>query len=130
MTAYLLDTNACIDFLLGRSDPLARRMGQAFGQLSVSAITAAELRVGNRGSQDPVRDAKRVDTFLAALPVLPFDTEAAIAYAGMVRAIGMRRGSFDRLIAAQALVARATLVTNNERDFADIPGLATENWTR
>ena len=25
---YLLDTNVCIDFLLGRSGPLARRMGE------------------------------------------------------------------------------------------------------
>jgi tRNA(fMet)-specific endonuclease VapC len=129
MSDYLLDTNACIDFLVGRSDPLARRMGQAFGRLNVSAVTAAELRVGNRRSADPVRDAKRVDTFLAAIGVVPFDVDAASAYAEMVRTIGMRRGSFDRLIAAQAIAARLTLVTNNERDFADIPGLAIENWT-
>lgn len=130
MTSYVLDTDVCIDFLLGRSEPLARRMERAFGQLNVSAITAAELRVGNRTSLDPARDAKRVDTFLAALTMLPFEAEAAVAYADMVRVVGMRRGSFDRLIAAQALAARAILVTNNERDFADIPGLTIENWTR
>ncbi len=130
MSGYLLDTNACIDFLLGRSDPLARRMGEAFGRLHVSAVTAAELRVGNRTSHEPDRDAKRIDTFLAALSVVPFDADAAVAYARMVRAIGMRRGSFDRLIAAQALASGLTLVTNNERDFADIPGLNIENWTR
>jgi tRNA(fMet)-specific endonuclease VapC len=28
------------------------------------------------------------------------------------------------------LAANTTLVTNNERDFAGIPGLAVENWTR
>ncbi len=130
MSGYLLDTNACIDFLLGRSDPLARRMGEAFGRLHVSAVTAAELRVGNRTSHKPDRDAKRIDTFLAALSVVPFDADAAVAYARMVRAIGMRRGSFDRLIAAQALASGLTLVTNNEKDFADIPGLNIENWTR
>ncbi|VXC62251.1 type II toxin-antitoxin system VapC family toxin [Sphingomonas sp. 8AM] len=130
MKGYLLDTNACIDFLLGRSDPLARRMGEAFGQLHVSAITAGELRVGHRTSREPEKDAKRIDTFLAALAVLAFDGEAASAYARMVRAIGMRRGSYDRLIAAQAIVGGLTLVTNNERDFADIPDLKIENWTR
>ncbi|MDR6787760.1 tRNA(fMet)-specific endonuclease VapC [Sphingomonas sp. BE138] len=130
MTTYLLDTNACIDFLLGRSEPLARRMGEAFGQLRVSAITAAELRVGNRTSQDPARDAKRVDTFLAALPILSFDADAAVAYADMVRSVGVCRGSFDRLIAAQAVLAGATLVTSNERDFAGIADLRVENWTR
>ncbi|MBY0302201.1 MULTISPECIES: type II toxin-antitoxin system VapC family toxin [Sphingomonas] len=129
MTGYLLDTNACIDFLVGRSDPLARRMGQAFGRLHVSAITAGELRVGNRRSTDPVRDAKRVATFLAAIGILSFDAEAAVAYAEMAQAIGMRRGIVDRLIAAQALSTRMTLVTNNEPDFTGIPGLAIENWT-
>ena len=36
----------------------------------------------------------------------------------------------DRLIAAHALALDLTLVTNNERDFADVPGLRIENWTR
>jgi tRNA(fMet)-specific endonuclease VapC len=36
----------------------------------------------------------------------------------------------DRLIAAHALGIGATLVTNNENDFKDYPGLVVENWTR
>ncbi len=35
---------------------------------------------------------------------------------------------FDRMIAAHALSLGATLVTNNQADFAGIPGLVTENW--
>jgi tRNA(fMet)-specific endonuclease VapC len=32
------------------------------------------------------------------------------------------------MIAGHALSLGATLVTNNERDFRDIPGLTVENW--
>ena len=39
------------------------------------------------------------------------------------------RDPFDRLLAAHALSIGATVVTNNEFDFADVPGLKVENWT-
>ena len=39
-----------------------------------------------------------------------------------------RRNAMDRLIAAHALSVGATLVTNNEADFKDYPGLKVENW--
>jgi len=127
--AYLLDTNVCIDFLLGRSARLAERMAAEFDRLSVSAVTAAELRVGNRGSSDPVGDLRRVDTFLALLNILPFDDAAAHTYAEMVRLVGVRRRGFDRLIGAQAMASAMVLVTRNEKDFADIPGLTVEDWS-
>ncbi|PZU68350.1 MAG: VapC toxin family PIN domain ribonuclease [Sphingobium sp.] len=127
--AYLLDTNVCIDFLLGRSARLAERMAAEFDRLSVSAVTAAELRVGNRGSSDPVGDLRRVDTFLALLNILPFDDAAARTYAEMVRLVGVRRRGFDRLIGVQAMASAMVLVTRNEKDFADIPGLTVEDWS-
>lgn len=127
---YLLDTNACLDFLLGRSASVAARIERAFGTLTVSAVTAAELAVGNRTSTQPEQDARALDIFLAGVTVAPFDFEAASAYGRVVRATTMRRGSFDRLIAAHALALGLTLVTNNERDFADIPSLPVENWAR
>jgi tRNA(fMet)-specific endonuclease VapC len=57
--------------------------------------------------------------------VLPFDARAALAY----RRVPFRRGRFDRLIAAHALALSLTIVTNNESDFDDVPGLRVENWT-
>ena len=41
-----------------------------------------------------------------------------------------RRGKLDRLIAAHALALDATLVTSNERDYADVPDLKLEDWTK
>jgi tRNA(fMet)-specific endonuclease VapC len=37
-------------------------------------------------------------------------------------------GEFDTLIAAHALAARLTLVTNNTKHFARVTGLKTQNW--
>jgi len=126
---YLLDTNACIDFLAGRSEALAVRMGENFGKLAVSSISIAELMVGTRTSEDPARDASRIDNFVAAVEVADFDVACARRYGEVVRDIGVRRKSFDRLIGVQALERGLTLVTRNERDFADVPGLVVENWT-
>jgi tRNA(fMet)-specific endonuclease VapC len=39
-----------------------------------------------------------------------------------------RRDALDRLIAAHAASLSVTLVTNNEADFKDYPGLVVENW--
>jgi len=39
-----------------------------------------------------------------------------------------RRKLLDRMIAAQALVHRATLITFNPDDFADVPNLSLLAW--
>ena len=58
---------------------------------------------------------------LATLPVLAFDETAADAYRRIVEAVGYSRGKLlDRMIAAQALVHRATLVTLNAGDLRDV----------
>ncbi len=121
---YLLDTNICI-LLLGGNVPLLRRRVEQCdeGELGMSAIVFAELAVGSwRGKLPPLQT---VDAFSRWVPVLPFDEASARLYAHLPS----KRGSFDRLIAAHALSLGLTLITNNERDFADVPGLRIENWT-
>lgn len=126
---YLLDTNACIDFLAGRSEPLAARMGENFGKLFVSTISVAELMAGIRTSTDPERDAKKIGIFVVSVEKVDFDIACARHYGEVVRAIGVRRKSFDRLIGVQALMHGLVLVTRNARDFADVPGLKIEDWS-
>jgi tRNA(fMet)-specific endonuclease VapC len=127
---FLLDTNICIDFVDGRSEIARERVRDNFKSgLFVSSITAAELLVGPASSDDPEGDQEKVEQFLVAVKTLDFDHAAAIAYATLVRQIGMERRSFDRLIAAHALSLGAVLVTNNSKHFANVPGLKVENWT-
>lgn len=127
---YLLDTNICIDFVDGRSPLAQRRVSENHAKgLHVSIITAAELLVGPKSSDDPEGDTAKVQTFLSAINVHDFDRNAAAAYADIARAAGVKRAGFDRLIAAHAISLGLTLVTNNVRHFAGVPGLKVENWT-
>ncbi|PPB80374.1 hypothetical protein B0O95_13312, partial [Mycetohabitans endofungorum] len=39
-----------------------------------------------------------------------------------------KKDALDKLIAAHAIALDVILVTNNERDFANYPGIRLENW--
>lgn len=121
---FLLDSDICIYALLGRSEVLRQRLGeQPEGTVAISAVTLAEVGVGYGAAID---EAEELEAFLSEVEVLPFEDSAARVYA----ALPFRRGSFDRLIAAQAIATGRTLVTNNEADFSDVPQLKVENWTK
>jgi tRNA(fMet)-specific endonuclease VapC len=65
------------------------------------------------------------------LEIADFD-RAAAANDGRLRALreaaGTPIGPLDTQIAAHALALGATLVTNNTREFAHVPGLRLDNW--
>jgi tRNA(fMet)-specific endonuclease VapC len=71
--------------------------------------------------------------FIAPLEILPYGDDAA-QYYGTLRTHlekqGTPIGSLDMLIAAHALSADCTLVTNNEKEFIRIPKLKIENWVK
>ena len=127
---FLLDTNVCIDFARARSAALRDRIGANYVRgLSVSTITLAELRVGARHKGAEPADEERLDNLVKVLTLREFDAEAAESYGRIAREIGVKRRSFDRLIAAHAVSLGLTLVSRNGKDFADVPGLKVENWT-
>lgn len=120
---FLLDTNICVYILQGGNRPAARAALLRPGEAVISAISLGELARGPKlaGPVAPGILAR----FTSVFPVIAFDEKAALRFA----ALPLRRDRFDRLIAAQALTLGLTLVTNNEADFLDVPGLKTENWT-
>jgi tRNA(fMet)-specific endonuclease VapC len=127
--AYILDTNVAIRLRDG-DDDIVRRVGDLDGAVMLSIITRVELEGGvyRTPAEAGVRRA-RLNALLAALPVLAFDDAAADAYSAIVATAGYsRRKLLDRMIAAQALVHRASLVTMNARDFADVPNLDVVAW--
>lgn len=63
------------------------------------------------------------------LSILPFDQAAATRF-DELRKLHRRTSTPDLKIAAIALVNKATLLTQNTRDFQDIAGLKIEDWTR
>lgn len=126
---WMLDTNIAIHLRDG--DPAAAAaVSRLDGAILLSIATRVELEGGvYREPADAGARRARLDVILAALPVVPFDAAAADAYRAIVEQAGhSRRRLLDRMIAAQAIVCRAGLVTRNADDFRDIPGLRLEVW--
>lgn len=134
---YLLDTNACIALIEGRPPQVRTRLADALksnDELFVSAIAAFELWYGVAKSARPETNARRVTAFFAGpVAILPFDDEDAQS-AGAIRAAaekaGKPIGSYDLLMAGQALHHNLTLVTSNVREFRRVRGLVWEDWAR
>ena len=112
---------------------LAERIARAGeGNVFTSVIVAAELRFGALRKRSE-RLASELDGILNQLEAKPLEASAALHY-GRLRAALERAGTpisaNDMLLAAHALSLDATLVTDNEREFARVEDLRLENWLR
>jgi tRNA(fMet)-specific endonuclease VapC len=127
--AFLLDTNVLIR-LRDRDLAIVPRIAALDQPILISIVSRVELEGGVQA--EPLQAAvrrRRMDAIFQALQVLSFGSADAEAYGAIVRAVGYsRRKLLDRMIAAQAIVHSATLVTQNPTDFRDVPGLALEAW--
>jgi tRNA(fMet)-specific endonuclease VapC len=127
----MLDTNT-ISHLVREHPTVAKRVTAVpMASLSISAITEGELLFGLARRPEAKRLHLAVRELLRRVDVLPWDGTVAERY-GIVRADLERKGKtlapFDLLIAAHALGADATLVTN-DRAFGQVAGLDVEDWT-
>jgi tRNA(fMet)-specific endonuclease VapC len=131
MPRYMLDTNMCIYLMRNQPEAVARRFAQCYvGDVVMSSITYAELEYGVAASQNPEQERINLASLVEDIPVLSFDAAAGIAYGPIRMATreSSRKDALDKLIAAHAVSLNATLVTNNEKEFARYPGLSIENW--
>jgi len=127
--AYVLDTNVAIHLRDG-DETVTARVAALDGAVLLSIITRVELEGGVYREPAYVKLRRaRLDAILDAIPTLAFDDVTADAYSQIVAHVGYsRRKLLDGMIAAHALVHRATLVTLNPDDFTDVPGLELLAW--
>ena len=130
---YLLDTNMVSYIVKGRSLAASDRLVAlpSTDIAAVSAITVGEIKYGLAKRPEATALRSLMEAFLASIQVLRWGGDEADAY-GTVRASlekqGLTLGNMDMMIAAQAIVARATVVTN-DRAFARVPELYKPvNW--
>lgn len=113
------------------------RIEEHEGELATCAIVWHELRYG--AARLPVSKKRRAieryleDVVRTALPILPYDQEAATWHARERARLG-RRGwtpsSADGQIAAIARVHELILVTANVGDFRRFERLSIQDWSR
>lgn len=124
MIRYLIDANSAVYAMDAGNERLTDRMAECEeGEIAISVISYAEVAYGTYVGKPPPPEV--LEAFVTAIPLIPFDEAAAREYARLP----FKRARFDRLLAAHALSIGAIVITNDEADFADVPGLKVENWT-
>ena len=127
-TRGLLDTSVVVDHDV--LDPSARP-----DESAIPAIALAALAAGPHATSDSEERARRQDRLPWAATTwtpLPFDVEAACAYARVFaasRAVGRSRRArlADLLIAATAVANALDLYTRNPDDFSGLAGVPRVN---
>lgn len=131
---YMLDTNILVYLLKYRPPAVAARLDALDGNDTVcmSFITFAEMLGGAERSSRKPEVVRRLEQLTRLVPVAyPDGSSICHQYAEQftrLRAAGTPIGANDLWIGCHALAVSATLVTNNEREFRRLAGLAVENW--
>ncbi len=139
MSQYILDTDS-VSLILYNHPQLTAQAAKH--QFAVTIITVQELFNGwvvriNDPSQLnnlPILYSKLWTTlnYLQKIKILNFTPEADIWLKKLLKdnpPLRKNRLQKDMRIAAIALSIGATVVTRNQRDFAQVPGLLIEDWT-
>lgn len=133
MTRYLLDTNIISDIVKPKpSEALLIWMAdQRDEDLFIASLTLAEIHRGilekpngrKRSALDAWFSGPEGPQALFAGRILPFDEKAGLIWGRLMangKAKGRPRSGLDTIIAAIAEANECIVVTDNERDFADI----------
>ena len=129
---FLLDTNICVHIRRRRPPAVLARFQQLKpGEAVLSVITYGELVYGAEKSQFREQASRQLAELASLLPVMELPFRAGEFYGSIrarLEAEGCAIGNNDLWIAAHAKAASLILVTNNEREFRRVQGLAIENW--
>jgi tRNA(fMet)-specific endonuclease VapC len=126
-----LDTSFLIDLLReaarGGEGPASRFLGSVENEeVGISVFVACELAAGAAMSSRPTQEKRRVEQLCAGLHVQYPDERFPAAYGALLALQERGRGrisTMDLLIATSALLADASLVTRNRKDFSRVPDL-------
>ena len=132
MKRYMLDTDISSYIIRNRPPSVRERFSRLDSdQLCISAITQAELAYGVKAAGAAKTLRLDVEDFVRRLAVLEWGGAAVEHYADIrvkLQAAGVPIGNMDLMIAAHARSIGAVVVTNNEKHFRRVGGLAVENW--
>lgn len=139
----VLDTNL-MSLLLFAGAEATRRLLARLGRLPAheAVTTIVTFEESMRGWLSHIADAKTVakqieayqmlgrqQTLYCKVRVLPFNEQAATVFQRLKKQY-RRVGTMDLKIASVVVAHDALLLSQNLRDFQQIPGLRVEDWTK
>jgi tRNA(fMet)-specific endonuclease VapC len=131
VTGFMLDTDISSYIIKRRPATLIEKFEKHAESLSVSVMTAAELRFGaEKAGRQKLSDL--VEAYLDRLAILDWTNEVCGYYARIRSALersGKPIGNMDLLIASHAVSQGMTLVTNNLKHFSNVSDLKVEVWS-
>ncbi|MDX2421181.1 MAG: type II toxin-antitoxin system VapC family toxin [Amphritea sp.] len=131
---YMLDTNIASYIIKGKPAVIRDRLRKVpMANVCVSTITEAELLRGVAKKPEAKHLPIAVKEFLLRVEILPWDSDAADAYAQLRTACeneGRPLGNMDMLIAAHSVAAGAVLVTNDKAFYNVKHHLKLEDWSK
>lgn len=139
---YMLDTNICSYIIKHRPlEVLAKFKTLQIDDCCISSISYAELKywvarnkrlhIKSQNQDAPKINEQIINDFVSHLDIVEFGAHAADVYAEIRDAVeikGFQVGNADLLIGSHAISLELTLVTNNIKDFAELPNIQLENW--
>lgn len=129
---YLLDTNICIFYLMGKYDIELDILLVGLENCALSEITVAELKFGVANSQKVTDNTEKLNQFLSLFTILPIFPVLDIWANEKVRLrrAGKMVDDFDLLIGSTAVYHERIMVTQNVKHFENIEGIVIENWAK
>jgi tRNA(fMet)-specific endonuclease VapC len=126
-----LDASFVVDLLReasrGSEGPASRFLGRVQDQeLRMSVFVACELAAGASMAVKPAEEKRKVERLCSGMTVDYPDERFPTAYGSLLAVLERGPGrvsTMDLLIATSALIAEASLVTRNTKDFSRVPGL-------
>jgi tRNA(fMet)-specific endonuclease VapC len=125
---YLIDSHVVIDHLADVPEASQLLSKLAADGIAISIITYMEVFQGVTRSPQPEEAHSKFRAFIKSIPTLPLSIAVAERCARLREALRTQNKrvnsrALDLLIAATALEYDLTLVTENIKDFEDIPDL-------
>ncbi len=129
---YLLDTNIVSYWMRGDKKIIKKIRSYQPSDLSITAITLAEIYYGIEKSQVRTKERHhKIEQIRSQLEIYPFDESAAHRYS-IIRSKLERQGCViserDLQIASIAMAHQLALVTDNVKEFTRIANLSVEDW--
>lgn len=130
---YMLDSDVCIFIINKKCERRIKYLDElkVNNSLVISSIVLSELEFGVANSIHKERNKRNLYRFLARIEVMDYSSKHA-SYYGKIRANlktqGKPIGNNDMFIAAQAIAEKATLITNNIKEFQKIENLKLLSW--